>query len=231
MYDLVLLRHGESLWNLENRFTGWTDVSLSNNGIGEAKLAGQLLKANGFIFDLAFTSFLSRAKETLNICLKEMNVNNILIENIWQLNERHYGALQGLNKKETAQKYGDEQVFKWRRSYDIRPPSLKKGDLTNPALDIKYSSLNSSEIPLGESLKDTVSRILPIWLNNISKSIKSGKRILIVAHGNSLRALIKKLDNLSDKEIVSINIPTGQPLVYKLDSDLNSISHYYIPEK
>ena len=231
MYEIVLLRHGESLWNLENRFTGWIDIGLSNKGVDEARIAGQQLKSNGFVFDLAFTSVLKRAKETLNICLKEMTINQILIEKFWQLNERHYGALQGLNKKETAKKFGDEQVFKWRRSYDIRPPFLKKDDQTNPALDIKYSKLDLSEIPLGESLKDTVNRILPIWLNNISNNIKSGKKILIVAHGNSLRALIKNLDKLSDKEITSINIPTGIPLVYKLDSKLNSINHYYLNDK
>lgn len=217
MIKLVLLRHGESVWNKENRFTGWTDVDLSEKGIAEAHEAGQLLKKNGFTFDLAFTSVLLRANKTLDIVLKEMNLENIPVEKSWRLNERHYGALQGLNKAETAAKYGDEQVHKWRRSYDICPPALTKDD----------QRYREGE-PLTECLKDTVERFLPYWQESIVPEIKAGKKIIIAAHGNSLRALVKYLDNISDEEIPNLNIPTGVPLVYELDEDLKPIRHYYL---
>ncbi len=228
MHSLVLLRHGESLWNLENRFTGWTDVPLTNNGILEAKNSGILLKKEGFIFDLVYTSVLKRANHTMKLCLKEMKLKKIPIIYDWRLNERHYGSLQGLNKAEVANKFGEEKVLKWRRSFDIAPPPLDFNDKRHPKFDKKYNKLNSSQIPLSECLEDTINRFMPLWIDKISKSIKSGKRVLIVAHGNSLRALVKFLDNMSNDEILSLNIPTGIPLVYNLDIKLNPISKYYL---
>ena len=228
MYKLVLLRHGESTWNKENKFTGWIDVDLSRKGINEAKKAGQLLKKEGFIFDIAFNSVLKRAIRTLWIALDEMDLMWIPVQNSWRLNERHYGALQGLNKSETAAKYGEQQVLIWRRSYDIRPPALSKTDERYPGNDPKYKDLKENEIPLTECLKDTVARFLPYWLETIAPVVKSGKRVLISAHGNSLRALVKYLDNVSDEAIVQLNIPTGIPLVYELDNDLKPIKNYYL---
>lgn len=230
---LVLLRHGESLWNKENRFTGWTDVDLSEKGIQEAKEAGQILKKENFVFDVAYTSVLKRAIRTLWITLDEMDLMWIPIYLSWRLNERHYGALQGLNKSEMAEKYGEEQVLIWRRSYDIPPPPLSKDDERYPGFDPRYKELNENEIPLAESLKDTVARFLPYWHEVIAPAVKLGKKVLISAHGNSLRALVKYLDNISDSDIVSLNIPTGIPLVYELDSELKPIKHYYLgdPEK
>lgn len=228
MQKLVLLRHGESIWNKENRFTGWTDVDLSEKGICEAHQAGQTLKKEGFAFDLAFTSVLKRAIRTLWITLDEMDLMWIPVLNTWRLNERHYGSLQGLNKSEMAQKYGEEQVLIWRRSYDIQPPPLEKDDPRSPAKDPRYSNLQPQDIPLTECLKDTVARFLPYWHQNIAPSIKEGKRVIIAAHGNSLRALVKFLDNVSDEEIVKLNIPTGIPLVYELDSGLKPLKHYYL---
>ncbi len=228
MYKIVLLRHGESTWNKENRFTGWTDVDLSEKGICEAHQAGQTLKKEGFAFDLAFTSVLKRAIRTLWITLDEMDLMWIPVLNTWRLNERHYGSLQGLNKSEMAQKYGEEQVLIWRRSYDIQPPPLEKDDPRSPAKDPRYSNLQPQDIPLTECLKDTVARFLPYWHQNIAPSIKEGKRVIIAAHGNSLRALVKFLDNVSDEEIVKLNIPTGIPLVYELDSGLKPLKHYYL---
>jgi 2,3-bisphosphoglycerate-dependent phosphoglycerate mutase len=228
MTKLVLLRHGESTWNEENRFTGWTDVDLSQKGLTEAKRAGQTLKAEGFTFDIAFTSVLKRAIRTLWIALDEMDLMWIPIENSWRLNERHYGALQGLNKAETAAKYGDEQVLKWRRSYDVQPPALTEDDPRYPGNDPRYRDLDPRDVPHTECLKDTVARFLPYWHETIAPTIRSGKRVMIAAHGNSLRALVKYLDNISDQEIVELNIPTGVPLVYELDADLKPIQHYYL---
>jgi len=228
---LVLLRHGESQWNLENRFTGWTDVPLTEKGETEAKSSGKLLKYKGFTFDLVYTSVLKRANKTMNICLNEMRLKDIPIEYDWRLNERHYGALQGLNKLETAKKYGDEKVLIWRRSYNIPPPPLQLDDDRHPRFDDQYRKLDPSELPVCESLKDTVNRFLPLWYKSIAPSIKSGKKVLIVAHGNSLRALVKYVDNISDEEIVTLNIPTGVPLVYELDDALNSIKHYYLGDE
>ncbi len=230
---LVLLRHGESIWNKENRFTGWTDVDLSEKGIQEAKSAGQTLKKENFVFDVAYTSVLKRAIRTLWITLDEMDLMWIPVQLSWRLNERHYGALQGLNKSEMAEKYGEEQVLIWRRSYDIPPPALSKDDERYPGFDPRYKELKENEIPLTESLKDTVARFLPYWHEVIAPMVKSGKRVLISAHGNSLRALVKYLDNVSDSDIVSLNIPTGIPLVYELDHELKPIKHYYLgdPEK
>ncbi len=230
MHKVVLLRHGESAWNKENRFTGWTDVDLSQKGISEAHQAGQILKKEGLIFDVAFTSVLKRAIRTLWITLDEMDLMWIPVFNSWRLNERHYGALQGLNKSEMAQKYGEEQVLIWRRSYDIRPPSLKKDDPKSPAKDQRYKDLAPQDIPLTECLKDTVARFLPYWHQNIAPVIKENKRVIIAAHGNSLRALVKFLDNVSDEEIVKLNIPTGIPLVYELDSSLKPLKNYYLGE-
>ena len=227
---MVLLRHGESIWNLENRFTGWTDIDLSKNGKYEAKTAGRLLKEGSFKFDFVFTSVLKRATETTKICLKEMETTNIPISYNWRLNERHYGALQGLNKAETTKKFGNKQVQLWRRSYEIPPPFLEPEDNRHPKLDTKYKNLNPSELPVGECLKDTVSRVLPLWIDNISPRIISGHKILIVAHGNSLRALVKYLDKISDENIIKLNIPTGIPLVYELDIKLNPLKHYYLGE-
>lgn len=228
MYKVVLLRHGESAWNKENRFTGWTDVDLSEKGLSEAKKAGEVLKKEGFVFDVAFTSVLKRAIRTLWITLDGMDLMWIPVYNSWRLNERHYGALQGLNKAETAAKYGDEQVLVWRRSYDTPPQALDKDDPRSPAKDPRYKGLKPSEIPLTECLKDTVARFLPYWHETIAPVVKSGKRVIIAAHGNSLRALVKYLDNVSDQDIVGLNIPTGMPLVYELDDNLKPIKHYYL---
>ena len=231
MYKLVLLRHGESQWNLENRFTGWIDVDLSEEGIIEAKLAGKLLKVNRFKFDLAFTSLLKRANHTMKICLNEMENRNIPINYDWKLNERHYGALQGLNKKNTAKKYGDKQVLLWRRSYNQPPPKLDINDKSHPRFDKKYKDIESNKLPSSESLKDTFNRVIPLWHDSIKSKILLKKKILIVAHGNSLRALVKYLNNISDKKIINLNIPTGVPLVYELDNKLNPINDYYLTGK
>jgi len=228
MTELVLVRHGESTWNKENRFTGWTDVDLSEKGREEAKKAGEILKAEGYNFDLAYTSVLKRAIRTLWYIMDEMDLMWIPVIRNWRLNERHYGALQGLNKAETAAKHGEEQVKIWRRSYDIQPPALEESDERFPGHDPKYKSLSDNELPRTECLKDTVARFLPLWENEISTEITSGKKVLIVAHGNSLRALVKYLDNIPDDEIVGLNIPTGIPLVYELNDDLKPIKHYYL---
>ena len=225
MIKLVLVRHGQSIWNLENKFTGWTDVELSSLGRKEAKEAGELLKERGFSFDLAYTSYLKRAQDTLDIILKEMGNNNIEIRKSWKLNERHYGALQGLNKDETRKKYGEEQV---RRSADVRPPALDINDERYPGRDIKYKDLSLEELPRTENLLDTIKRVLEYWKEDISGELRSGKNIIIVAHGNSLRGLIKYLDNLSDQEIMKVEIPTGKPICYLLDDDLSVIKHYYV---
>jgi 2,3-bisphosphoglycerate-dependent phosphoglycerate mutase len=228
MHKVVLLRHGESTWNLENRFTGWTDVDLSERGIAEAHRAGRLLKGDGYVFDVAFTSVLKRAIRTLWIALDEMDLMWIPVRHSWRLNERHYGALQGLNKAETAAKYGDAQVKLWRRSYDIQPPALARDDPRWAGRDARYHDLAAQEIPLTECLKDTVARFLPNWHDAVAPAIKSGRRVIIAAHGNSLRALVKYLDNISEDEIVELNIPTGVPLVYELDANLKPIKHYYL---
>jgi len=228
MHKVVLLRHGESSWNLENRFTGWTDVDLSERGTAEAHRAGLILKTEGYIFDVAFTSVLKRAIRTLWIALEEMDLVWIPVHNSWRLNERHYGALQGLNKAEMAAKYGDAQVKIWRRSYDIQPPALTKDDPRWPGNDPRYRDLAPQDIPLTECLKDTVARFLPYWHDAIAPAIKSGQRLIIAAHGNSLRALVKYLDNVSEHEIVELNIPTGVPLVYELDGNLKPIKHYFL---
>jgi 2,3-bisphosphoglycerate-dependent phosphoglycerate mutase len=228
MNKLVLLRHGESIWNKENRFTGWTDVDLSEKGREEAKKAGQVLKEKGFTFDLAYTSVLKRAIRTLWIVMDEMDLMWIPVYRSWRLNERHYGALQGLNKSEIAAKYGEDQVLMWRRSYDIQPPALLETDPHYPGNDPRYKELDPRDIPLTECLKDTVRRFLPFWHQTLAPVIKSGKKVLIAAHGNSLRALVKYLDNISDQEIVGLNIPTGLPLVYELDNDLKPIKNYYL---
>ncbi len=231
MYKLVLLRHGESVWNKENRFTGWTDVDLSEKGITEAKSAGTILKKEGYHFDIAYTSVLKRAIRTLWIVLDEMDLMWIPVVRNWRLNERHYGALQGLNKAETAQKFGEDQVKIWRRSYDIQPPALEKTDPKYPGFDTRYKELSDKELPLTECLKDTVERFVPYWEGTIAPMIKSGKRVLITAHGNSLRALVKYLDNIPDPEIVELNIPTGIPLVYELDENLKPIKSYYLGDE
>ena len=228
MYKLVLIRHGESEWNKANLFTGWTDVDLSEKGINEAKDGGKLLKEEGYTFDIAFTSVLKRAIRTLNLALDEMDLMWIPVVKSWRLNERHYGALQGLNKAETAEKYGDEQVLIWRRSYDVPPPALKEDDERYPGNEPKYSNLDKRTLPFNECLKDTVERFLPYWHDQIAPAIKEGKKVLVAAHGNSLRALVKFLDNISDEEIVKLNIPTGIPLVYELDENLNAIKSYYL---
>ncbi len=228
MWKVVLLRHGESDWNKENRFTGWTDVDLSEKGLAEAHRAGQTLKAEGYVFDLAFTSVLKRAIRTLWITLDEMDLMWIPVQNSWRLNERHYGALQGLNKAETAAKFGEAQVKIWRRSYDIQPPALTKDDPRWPGHDPRYKDLTPEDVPLTECLKDTVVRFLPYWHETIAPAIRSGRRVIIAAHGNSLRALVKYLDNIPDDVIVGLNIPTGIPLVYELDDDLKPIRHYYL---
>lgn len=228
MYKLVLIRHGESVWNKENRFTGWKDVDLSEKGREEAQSAGELLKTEGFEFDLAYTSVLKRAIRTLNIILDEMDTMWLPVIKNWRLNERHYGNLQGLNKAETAAQYGDEQVHIWRRSYDIPPPPMDISDERNPRNDRRYNDLSDEEIPLTECLKDTVARFVPYWETEIAPKIREGKRLIIAAHGNSLRALVKYLDNIADEEIVKLNIPTGVPLVYELNDDLKSIKSYYL---
>lgn len=228
MKKLVLLRHGESTWNQENRFTGWTDVDLTVKGIGEAKAAGQLLRSNGFNFDLAYTSVLKRAIRTLWLTLDEMDRMWTPIKLNWRLNERHYGALQGLNKAETARQYGDEQVLIWRRSYDTRPPEITTEDERYPGFDPRYSKMARNEIPLAESLKDTVERFLPYWNEIIAPQIRGGSNVIIVAHGNSLRALIKHLDQISDQDILNYNIPTGVPLIYEFEENLKPIRNYYL---
>jgi len=228
MYKVVLLRHGESVWNRENKFTGWTDVDLSEKGLQEATHAGKLLKDEGFTFDIAFTSVLKRAIRTLWITLSGMDLMWIPVYRNWRLNERHYGDLQGLNKAETAAKYGDEQVLIWRRSYDVPPPVLERDDERYPGKDPRYADMDESDVPLTECLKDTVARFLPYWHETIAPTIKSGKKVLIAAHGNSLRALVKYLDNISEEAIVKLNIPTGVPLVYELDENLKPIKNYYL---
>ena len=225
---LVLVRHGQSVWNLENRFTGWTDVELSDNGIKEAKEAGKLLKENEFTFNVAYTSVLKRASETLNIILKELGEENIPIHYSWKLNERHYGALQGLNKDDTRKKYGDEQVKIWRRSAFVRPPLLNEEDDRYPGMDDKYKDLKKSELPLGECLMDTLKRVIDYYETEIKKSLLSGQNVIIAAHGNSLRSLIKYLENISDDDIMNVEIPTGKPYVYELDDNLNIINKYYL---
>jgi 2,3-bisphosphoglycerate-dependent phosphoglycerate mutase len=233
MYKIVLLRHGESIWNKENRFTGWTDVDLTDKGREEAAEAGKALKKAGFVFDLAFTSVLKRANKTLEITLKEMGLENIPVKRSWRLNERHYGALQGLNKSETASKHGEEQVLIWRRSYNIAPPALEKKDDRFPGNDPLYDDINAENLPLTECLKDTVERFLPYWFNEIVPAIKCNRNIIIAAHGNSLRALVKHLDNISDEEILRLNIPTGLPLFYELGDFLKPVKSFYLgnPEK
>jgi 2,3-bisphosphoglycerate-dependent phosphoglycerate mutase len=228
MKQLVLLRHGESVWNKENRFTGWTDVALTKQGAREAVEAGRTLIREGYRFDIAFTSVLKRAIKTLWLVMEEMELMWIPVHRSWRLNERHYGALQGLNKAETAAKHGMEQVHIWRRSYDIRPPALTPEDDRNPAKDPRYADLDRSDIPLTECLKDTVDRFLPYWIGSIAPAVKAGKRVLIAAHGNSLRALVKYLDKVADDDIVGLNIPTGIPLVYELNDDLSPIDHTYL---
>ncbi len=233
MYKLVLVRHGESDWNKQNRFTGWTDVDLSDQGREEAKEGGQVLKREGFTFDVAYTSVLKRAIRTLWMVLDEMDLMWIPVHRSWRLNERHYGALQGLNKAETADKFGEAQVKIWRRSYDIPPPELSAEDPHYPGLDPRYAQLTKQELPLTECLKDTVARFLPLWHETIAPAVKDGRKVLIAAHGNSLRALIKYLDNVSEEAIVELNVPTGMPLVYELDAQLKPIRNYYLgdPEK
>jgi 2,3-bisphosphoglycerate-dependent phosphoglycerate mutase len=231
MIKVVLQRHGESVWNKANLFTGWTDVDLSEKGVQEAHDSGIKLKQEGYTFDIAFTSVLKRAIRTLWITLDEMDLMWIPVVRSWRLNERHYGALQGLNKAETAEKYGEEQVHKWRRSYAVRPPELKETDDRYPGKDPRYLHLAKNELPLAESLKDTVERFLPFWHTDIVPEIKAGKKVLISAHGNSLRALVKYLDNISEDEIPGLNIPTGIPLVYELDDDLKPVKHYYLADE
>lgn len=228
MHKVVLLRHGESQWNLENRFTGWTDVDLTDTGREQAKSAGHYLQKEGFTFDLAFTSLLKRAIRTLWIAMDEMDLLWVPVRRAWQLNERHYGSLQGLNKGETAEKFGEEQVLIWRRSYDIPPPELEKDDERYPGHDPRYANLDPEQLPLTECLKDTVDRFLPYWHESIAPEIRSGKRVIIAAHGNSLRALAMYLDDLSEDEVLKLNIPTGMPLVYELDDDLKPIKSYYL---
>jgi 2,3-bisphosphoglycerate-dependent phosphoglycerate mutase len=228
MYKLVLVRHGQSTWNLENRFTGWTDVGLTDLGVEEAHTAGQLLREGGYDFDIAYTSVLKRAIQTLNIVQDELDLEWIPVIRAWQLNERHYGALQGLNKAETAEKFGDAQVKVWRRSYDVPPPALDWDDERHPRFDRRYAALMPEQLPATESLKLTLERVLPYWHATLAPEITSGKRVLIAAHGNSIRALVKYLDNISDADIPELNIPTGVPLVYELDSDLKPIRHYYL---
>ena len=228
MYKLVLIRHGESTWNLENRFTGWTDVELTDTGIEQAKQAGRLLRAEGYEFDVAYTSVLKRAIHTLSYCLDEMDRIWLPVVKNWRLNERHYGGLQGLNKAETAKQYGDEQVLVWRRSYDTPPPALEANDPRGQRQDLRYGNLAADQIPLTECLKDTVARVLPFWNDAMAPAIKAGKRIVVAAHGNSIRALVKYLDDISDADIVGLNIPNGIPLVYELDADLKPIKSYYL---
>jgi 2,3-bisphosphoglycerate-dependent phosphoglycerate mutase len=231
MYKLVLIRHGESVWNKENRFTGWKDVDLSEKGLKEATAAGELLKKEGFEFDIAYTSVLKRAIRTLWHILDEMDLMWIPVQREWKLNERHYGALQGLNKAETAEKHGEDQVKIWRRSYDTPPPALEKSDERYAGNDPRYKDLDESQIPLSECLKDTVDRVLPLWHDSIVPTIKSGKKVIIAAHGNSLRALIKYLDGVSEQDIVGLNVPTGMPLVYELDENMQPTNRYYLGDE
>ena len=228
MKTLVLLRHGQSVWNKENLFTGWADVGLTNQGMNEARSAGRILKAEGYGFDVAFTSVLKRAIKTLWLALEEMDQMWIPIQNSWRLNERHYGALQGLNKQETVDRFGPDQVQIWRRSYDTPPPALKPDDSRSPKDDPRYAELTPAELPLTECLKDTVARVLPYWLGTIAPAVQSGKRVVIASHGNSIRALVKYLDKISDDKIVELNIPTGVPLVYELNDDLTPIRNFYL---
>jgi 2,3-bisphosphoglycerate-dependent phosphoglycerate mutase len=228
MYKVVLLRHGESVWNKENRFTGWTDVDLSEKGVQEALDAGRTLKEEGYTFDVAFTSVLKRAIRTLWIVMDEMDLMWIPVHRHWRLNERHYGALQGLNKAEMAERHGEAQVLIWRRSYDTRPPALEKTDERYPGNDPRYKGLSEAELPLTECLKDTVERFVPYWRDAIEPVVRSGRRVVISAHGNSLRALVKYLDHIPDDDIVGLNIPTGMPLVYELDSELKAVDRYYL---
>ncbi len=228
MYKLVLIRHGESTWNLENRFTGWTDVDLTPLGLEQAKNAGRLLKAEGYEFDVAYTSVLKRATRTLWHALDEMDRTWLPVVNSWRLNERHYGALQGLNKADMAKQYGDAQVLVWRRSYDTPPPALEATDLRCERSDLRYAKLKPEQIPLTECLKDTVARVMPFWNEALAPAIQSGQRVVVAAHGNSIRALVKYLDNISDDDIVGLNIPNGIPLVYELDNELKPIRHYYL---
>lgn len=228
MIKLVLVRHGQSIWNLENKFTGWTDVGLSSNGVNEAIEAGKVLKEKGFTFDLAYTSVLKRAEDTLTYILKEMNEEDIEIRRSWKLNERHYGALQGLNKDETRKKYGDEQVLLWRRSATVRPPELELTDPRYPGNDPKYSNLTKEELPKTENLVDTIKRVVEYFKEEIEPELKNNKKIIIVAHGNSLRGLIKYLDNISDEDIISLELETGNPICYELEDDLKPIKHYYL---
>ncbi len=230
MIKLVLVRHGQSMWNLENKFTGWTDVELSPKGIAEAKGAGKVLKEKGFSFDLAFTSVLKRAEDTLRYILKEMNEENIEIKRSWKLNERHYGALQGLNKEETKEKYGEKQVLLWRRSTDVRPPELDKSDKRYPGNDPKYNGLSEEELPKTENLLDTIKRVVEYWNSDIKPELENGRKIIIAAHGNSLRGLIKYLDNISDEDIIKLELQTGNPICYELDDNLKPIKHYYIKD-
>ena len=228
MIKLVLVRHGQSIWNLENKFTGWTDVGLSDNGINEAIEAGKVLKEKGYTFDIAYTSYLKRAIDTLSYILKELDEENIEIKKSWRLNERHYGALQGLNKDDTKEKYGEEQVKLWRRSSDVRPPELSLDDPRYPGNDSLYKDLDKEELPTTENLNDTIKRVLVYWNSDIINDLKNNKKVIIVAHGNSLRALIKYLDNISDEDIVSLEIETGNPICYELDDELKPIKHYYL---
>ena len=228
MHKLVLIRHGESTWNLENRFTGWADVPLTDTGVAQAKQAGKLLAENGFVFDQAYTSVLKRAIHTLWHGLDAMDCPWLPVESTWRLNERHYGALQGLNKSETVQQYGSEQVLVWRRSYDPPPPALTADDPRSERSDRRYAALEPTDVPLTECLKDTIKRVMPFWQESVAPAITAGKRVLIVAHGNSLRALIKYLDQVSDTNIVGLNIPNGIPLVYELDAALRPTRHYYL---
>lgn len=228
MHKLVLIRHGESTWNLENRFTGWTDVDLTPLGLEQAVQAGRLLRAEGYDFDLCYTSVLKRATRTLWHVLDEMDRTWLPVEHSWRLNERHYGALQGLNKADMARQFGDEQVLVWRRSYDVPPPPLEPGDPRSERGDVRYAKLEPGQVPLTECLKDTVARVLPYWNASMAPAIRSGRRVLVAAHGNSIRALVKYLDGVSDKDIVGLNIPNGIPLVYELDAQLKPLRHYYL---
>ena len=228
MIKLVLVRHGQSMWNLENRFTGWTDVELSEQGIKEAKEAGKVLKEKGFGFDVAYTSVLKRANDTLGYILEELGEQDIPVKKSWRLNERHYGALQGLNKDETKEKYGEEQVLLWRRSTDVRPPALSKDDERYPGNDSKYSELKENELPTTENLIDTIERVMVYWNSDIVKDLEAGKRVIIAAHGNSLRGLIKYLDNMTDEEVIKLELQTGNPICYELDDNLKPIKHYYL---
>ncbi len=230
MIKLVLVRHGQSMWNLENRFTGWTDVELSEQGIKEAKEAGIVLKEKGFVFDVAYTSVLKRANDTLDYILRELGQTDIPVKKSWRLNERHYGALQGLNKDETREKYGAEQVLLWRRSTDVKPPELSEDDERYPGNDPKYKDLSKDELPTTENLIDTINRVMVLWNSDIKKDLEDGKRIIIAAHGNSLRGLIKYLDNMTDEEIIKLELQTGNPICYELDDNLRPIRHYYLKD-